>query len=608
MKNLVFGKLKNNWLQYFSSFATFFLIITFFSVVIFIFHSSWPILSTKGLSFLFEYDWNPGNQKFGLLTFIISTFWTVILSMFLVIFLTIFVGIFISKFLPLKIKAVVMFFINLLSGVPSVCFGMFGAFIIVPLFHNLGAENPQSMLTAILVLTLMVLPTTLVLTINLFDNVSENYEFAAYALGLSKITVAFKIVKTLTKKGVWIVLFFGFCKVIGEVTAVTLIAGNSARFPPLNQGFTAFFFTSITTLSSLIGLEIGENFGPLHSASLFTSSLVLILIVLLVDIFLMLFLNFKLPSFLKLNQSFPFFFEQKKLFLTKIQWHKFVYYWTIFSDMIKYFLMLLTFFVISGIYIWILGDIVGKGIAYFQFRHLIASAGENALLVVFIVTIMLVLITIILSSPFAFLVAIFLVFYGKTNFFSKKITKFINYFIYQFSSIPTVIFGMFGLILFVGFFDLGFSVIAGAFTMSLIVLPVTIRIIQQNLENFPKTQYYSAIALGLRKEKIILKLILPTTIYALLISFIFIINKIISESSPILLTMGSAIVFPERGALSEGRTFATHIYLIQSESLTQSPEQIVYQTAFITLFLLLIFNITVYWLQKKQQYNKNSDE
>lgn len=120
--------------------------------------------------------------------------------MLLVVFLNLFASLFISKFLPQKIKSILLFCIQFLSGLPSICFGLFGAFVFVDLFLELGIQQPHSMMTVILVLTIMVLPTTIILSVNAFDGVSKKYELSAYALGVNKVTVAFKIVKKICSK------------------------------------------------------------------------------------------------------------------------------------------------------------------------------------------------------------------------------------------------------------------------------------------------------------------------------------------------------------------------------------------------------------------------
>lgn len=189
-----------------------------------------------------------------------------------------------------------MFFFQVLSGVPSVLFGMFGTFVLVKAFQKIGIDHAKSMMTVIIVLTIMVLPTTIVLTINVLDSVSHKYEYASYALGVDKVTTIFQIVRKFFNRKILLVLLYGFCRSIGEVTAISLIAGNGPTAPPLNQGFEGFFFHSITTLSSLIGLETAESLNDLHESALFSVGLLLLLIVFITNLLLFLALKIKLNN------------------------------------------------------------------------------------------------------------------------------------------------------------------------------------------------------------------------------------------------------------------------------------------------------------------------
>lgn len=149
------------------------------------------------------------------------------------------------------------------------------------------------MMVVILVLTLMVLPTTVVLTVNVLDSVSQVHEFSAYALGVDKVTTAFQVVRKFFNRKILLVLLYGFCRSIGEVTAISLIAGNGPLAPPLDQGFEGFFFHSITTISSLIGLESAETINDLHSSALYTVGLLLLLLVFLANLVLFFLLDFR---------------------------------------------------------------------------------------------------------------------------------------------------------------------------------------------------------------------------------------------------------------------------------------------------------------------------
>lgn len=201
---------------------------------------------------------------------------------------------------------------------------------------------------------------------------------------------------------------------------------------------------------------------------------------------------------------------------------------------------------------------------------------------------------IIFAFPFAFFVAIFISEYGRSNYWLHKFSKGLYFFIRQLTSSPTIIFGMFGLSVFVVAFNLGFSIFAASLTMILIILPIMIQTLVQNLNSVPDYYRYSAEALALPRHVIILRLIIPYILRGIIISIILSINKIISESAPLVLTMGTNPIFPRRGIFSSGRSLSTHIYLLQNENLSQNTEAITYQTAFLTLLFIFGLNAIIY--------------
>lgn len=593
-----------DWLKLISNSAIALLIVGLFAVLGFIIYRSVPIFESNGLDFLFSKDWDPKNNHFGIWNFIVSTFWTVLMTMILVVIINLFASVCISKFLGRSLKKVVLFFVQFFAGVPTILFGIFGAFVFVSLFRDLGVAQPQSMLTAILILTIMILPTTIALTVNLLDNVPKEYEMSAYALGISRVTVAFTIVRKICSKAILIVLFFGFCKAIGEVTAISLIAGNGLDQPIFGSSFADFFFTSITTLPSLIGLEIAENFNDLHESSLFAISGLLLFIVLIANLLLTFYINLRSPQWLQRGwKSFGlrlhlntvvnsnWFNKLERCYLTFLYW-------------LRIALMVIAFLFLVGVLGWILVDVIWNGIAHFQFAYLKDTTSDTGLFSVLLATLLLVVAATLFSLPIAFLVAIFLVYYSQQSWLLRRINRFLTFFIYQFSSAPTIIFGMFGLAVFVSFFNLGFSILSTALTMILIILPIMVQAIRQNFESFSALQYYSALALGLKKHKIILKLIVPATVVGLWVALILAINRIIAESAPIIVTMGTSVLLPEQAVFSGGRTLSSHMYLVAMESVKVDAQGIVYQTAFLTLCLIFVLNIAFYFFQQRQMHKK----
>lgn len=583
-----------------SYFFVFVFVFFSFSVIGFIIYKSIYFLKEYGLGYLISSKWKPSNNDFGIWNFIVSTFWTIFFSFILIIKANLFVSIFISKFLNKKIKKIILFFLRVLAGIPSVLFAVFVLYSIGPLLKKIPNGDDLSMLSAIIVLTLMTLPTTIVLTVNLFDGVSKKYEISGLALGIKKITVIFDIVKKVCSKTIKIILFFGFCRIIGEVSALTMVAGGGT-YDIYKGGFSTFFFSSIRTLTTVIGFEFKENFGKLHESSLFSISLLLLIIVLISNIIFTFLNNQNRIDYLvkKINKinfvskiKHRFIFKNKKITIFKYYKNIFSFY---YRKINMYFFMLLVLIVFS----WLLGNIFIKGIIGFlnyDFKNSNLMSGEDGILGILLSTLILIMATLIITIPIAFFTSVFVTEYSYNSKFLKKISKFIRFIIFQLSSIPTILFGMFGYTLFVTIFNFGFTIIAGAFTMILIIFPIMVETIIQSLENIPKNYRYSGYALGLSKKVIIWKIIIPMALKGILISIILGINKIISESSPLLIVMGnSTFDSPKRGIFSDTRTLSTHIALLNSESPLNlvETENVIYQTALVIFVFIIILNIIV---------------
>ncbi len=610
-------KLKNNFqkldfTKVLSYLFTFFVVLLASSVVFFIiWKSAYFIKDQKGFGFLLDWKWDPEGKQFGFGNIILATFWTLFLVMVLVFFINKFTSIFISSFLSPKLRRKVTFFFQFLSGLPSILFGVFVSLVILEIFKKLGVQNPKSMIGAIIVLVFMILPTTLTLTINKLNTTSKKYEYSAYAIGLKKTNIIFDIVYKNSHKQIVFILLFGFFRAIGEVTAVALVAGNSTNAPDLGQGIGNFFFESVLLLSPLIGIEIKENAGTIHESALFTASLLIMVIVLVTNIFVFLFVgNFgftktlwtKIKSnWMKKNQSkTPKKISKVDIFLAKNRY----YYWR-FLHWFRYFWMISFFLIVMGFFSWIIGDILVKSIPGFEFKNLITTSGNKGLLSMLVVTLLLIMGTLIFSVPLAFFASIYLNEYAKKG---SKFARSVQFLMFQLASSPSILFGMFGFVFFVSFLGFGFTILSASLTMILVVFPIIVKTITQNLEAVPQSYRHVAFALGLTQQQVIWKIVIPSAIKGIAISLIFATNRIISEVSPYIIILGGGTKFPHRGFLSTGRTLSTQMYYLQSESpasmSTSDIDNLTYQTALITLFVIFIINLFIEQMNNKKSIKK----
>ncbi|MDQ7982607.1 MAG: phosphate ABC transporter permease subunit PstC [Spiroplasma sp.] len=574
--------------------------------------------------------WAPTEKtpSFGILPFITATFWVCLFSMILAIPLGIFTSLFICEFLPKRLKKISLTFVELLSGIPSVVFGAFGLMVIGPIFVKMGAPTKQNMMTASFILALMALPTIISLSVNAINGVAKSYRYASLALGISQSKTTFKIVfKTAGTKIIGAVIF-GFGRVIGETMAVIMIAGGSVFPPDVGNGPLAFFFSSITTLAGIIGIEINETTSALHNSALYGVGVFLFIIVTIINLIVLVIYkthDHKLRKIyknkhdklktLKLNET-----EMKNLITEKIISNRNL---NKFFDCFRVFVMAFAWIITTGLILWIIGDVILEGIFNLHPRpgesiwnfHItkfftITSdplTGQGGYISLLATTFLLVFVAISLAMPIGIMIAVYLTEYNTTK--AKGFGNFIRFFLNTLSSTPSIIFGMFGLMLFIDFLGFGFTIISAGLTLTIVVLPVIIKAVEDTLRAVPNEFREASLALGANKITTILKVVIPNALSGIIMSMILTMGRVIGESAPVYLTLGTTLQFPNKGFLSSGQTLTTHIIFLNKDSPLPNKINLMYETAFTTIVLIYILNfLAKYFSNKANKLSQSGDK
>lgn len=567
---------------------------------------------------LFGNKWNPSGKpvSFGILSFITATFWVCLFSMLLAIPLGILSSLFICEFLPKKLKKISLTFIELLSGIPSVVFGAFGLMIIGPIFVQMGAPTKENMMTASFILALMSLPTIISLSVNAINGVSQSSRYASLALGISQTNTTFKIVF----KGALIkiigAVIFGFGRVIGETMAVIMIAGGSVASPDIQHGPLSFFFASVTTLAGIIGIEINETTSSMHTSALYCVGIVLFIIVTIINIAVLLIYKQGSRKHKKVRKSKDK--KLKTLGLNNTQLTALIYDKTTNKhslrasfDYIRLTSMFLAWFITMGLILWIVGDVILEGIFNihpvpggsvwnFSLTHLFTTqvdpvTGEGGYLSLLATTFLLVLVATSIAMPIGIMVALYLYEYTGTD---NKIANSIRFILNTLASTPSILYGMFGLILFIDFLKMDFSIITAGLTLTVVVLPVIIKSIEDSLKSVPNEFREASLALGANKISTIIKVVIPNALSGIITSMILTMGRIIGESAPVYLTLGATLQFPDKGFLSSGQTLTTHILFLNKDSPLPNKINLMYETAFITVALIFLLNFLAKYFAK----------
>lgn len=235
--------------------------------------------------FLFGKEWasTAAEPAYGILPFILTSVYGTagaIVTGVPVGFLT---AVYLAKLAPKKVKAVVESAVSLLAGIPSVVYGLVGMIVLVPAIRNLfRIPDGASLLAAILVLAVMILPSIIKVSITALEAVPKEYEDASLALGATPVETYFRVSVPAAKSGIAASVVLGVGRAIGEAMAVMMVSGNVPNMPSL--------FESVRFLTTAVASEMAYSSG-LQRQALFSIALVLFLFIMLINAALNFFLK-----------------------------------------------------------------------------------------------------------------------------------------------------------------------------------------------------------------------------------------------------------------------------------------------------------------------------
>ena len=259
------------------------LLITVYLIV-----SGLPAIREIGLKdFLFGQEWasTAKEPKFGILPFILTSVYGTAGAIVIGVPVGFFTAVYLSKLAGKRVRAVMESAVSLLAGIPSVVYGLVGMLILVPavrkFFH---VPDGASLLAAIIVLAIMILPSIMKVSVTALDAVPPEYEDASLALGASPVETYFRVSVPAAKSGIAAAVVLGVGRAIGEAMAVMMVAGNVANMPSL--------FQSVRFLTTAVASEMSYSSpGSLQRNALFSITLVLFLFIMLLNAALNFFLK-----------------------------------------------------------------------------------------------------------------------------------------------------------------------------------------------------------------------------------------------------------------------------------------------------------------------------
>ena len=215
-------------------------------------------------------------------------------------------------------------------------------------------------------------------------------------------------------------------------------------------------------------------------------------------------------------------------------------------------------------------------------------SGSRGLLPMIAATAWTVLVSLALALPLGIMTAVYLQEYAHKS----RLSRFLGLAVDTLAGIPSIIYGLFGLLLFCRFFGLGQSVIAGGLTLSIMILPVIIRTTEEALKTVPDSFREGSLSLGATKFQTILHAVLPPALPGILTAAILAAGRVVGESAPVLFTVGIARHLP-RTIFEPGRTLTIHLYYLTKEAIAPDDFADAFAAAAVLIILILIINTAV---------------
>ncbi len=267
------------------------LMASLLGIVISLLYGGWPAFQAFGFAFFTSTEWNPVTDTYGALGPIVGTLITAFVALLFALPLSVGISVFLVEYCPARIAHWLAIAVELLAGIPSIVYGMWGLFVLAPWFAEhiqlplitsvdpestigrlvAGVPNGANIFTASLILAIMILPYMAAVFRELLLSIPSHVREAAYGMGCTSMEVVTKIMIPYVKTSAIGVVMLGLGRALGETMAVTFIIGNSHNFPES-------IFDSGSTIASTIANEFAEATGGLHAASLTALGLILFII------------------------------------------------------------------------------------------------------------------------------------------------------------------------------------------------------------------------------------------------------------------------------------------------------------------------------------------
>ena len=563
-------------------------------------------MKTIGFSFLTDQVWDPepSHRNFGALTFVYGTMMTSIIAMIIAVPFGISSAVFLSEYAPAWLQRVGSSLIEMLAAVPSIVYGFWGLFVLVPILESvikaLGGPSHAGVgiLPAGIVLAIMIVPYITSISYDVLRAVPRSQRDAGYALGATRWQTIWSIVLPYARPGMVGGCFIALGRALGETMAVTMLIGNR---PEIKFSL----FAKGNSIASVIANEFTEATYDLYLSALVELGLVLMLVSVIMNLFARLLLrqvnsNRTTKSWRVLSR-FRIFSGMASTKIASETLHQ----RTLRVDKYMTYLLATALLLTIAPLFFILGHLLYQGIGSLDwnfFTKLPAPVGETGggMANACYGSLLLVGLATFFAMPIGLGTAIYLVEYR-----SERLGDTIRFIGELLGSVPSIVIGIFAYAIIVK--PMGhFSGWAGGFALGMMMIPIFMRAAEGALRLVPVSLRQGSDALGARRWQTILRVVIPAALPALITALFLSIARIAGETAPLLLTASSNQYWP-----SSPNDFmpSLPVYIFNyAVSPYEEWHRQAWAAALVLLAAIMILNFGVRFLTRKSEISASQME
>lgn len=526
-------------------------------------------------NFLFGTEWAPDrldryaaplSGTYGILPMIAGTFAATLGALLVGGLSGYFTAVFLVFWCPVRLRGAFSAVVDLLAGIPSVVYGFFGIAFLLPLLSEIAPNNGSGLAAVSLILGIMILPTVVSLSRVALEAVPKPLYEGSVALGATHTETAFRVISPAAGSGIRASLVLGIGRAMGETMAVVMVAGNAVAFP-------SGLFASFRVLTANIVMEMGYA-GEVQEGALIATGVVLLGLILLVN------LVFGLLSG-RLVRSAVSGKNRHHLKPSGV---------TLLPPRLLRGFAIAAGVLTGGVLVLIIGFVLAKGVPVLVrdpsilWGRFAFGSDDITVLPALVSTLWAVVLSLAVAVPVGILTAIWLQEYAPRGGVAVRL---IRGAIDLLAGVPSIVYGLFGMIAFVPLFGGSGSILAGSLTVAMMLLPVVVRSTEESLRAVPDALREGSLALGAGKVRTVFRVVLPSALPGILSAVILSMGRVIGESAPLLYTMGSVIKAVPRSVFDSGATLAVALWQLSGEGWYLDEA---YATAVILVVLVLVLN------------------